>query len=162
MTLDGDLAAQIVEHVHKDTGLSIDVVSAVIASLKTMPSPDVGDSVTVSKSTKVPLELPEFSVKLIRVKDGDSLECHELGQRTKFGGLPNRIQDGAPWPTCPHCHADLSFVAQIDSIEHQCNQNPHSVDAGSNGQKWMFGDVGMIYVYYCFDCGHAEADSAWY
>lgn len=162
MALDGDLTKRIVEHVHKDTGLSIDVVRTVIASLNTMPSPDVEDSASVSKDTKVPLELPEFSVKLIRVKDGAPLESQELGQRTKLGGLPNRIQDGAPWPTCPHCREGLSFVAQIDSIEHQCNQNPHSVDAGSSDQKWMFGDVGMIYVYYCFDCGHTEADSACY
>ena len=112
-----------------------DRVRTVIASLGTMPSPDLEDSASVSKNTKVPLRLPEFNVKLMRVRDGDSLESPELGQRTKFGGSPNRIQGGAPWPTCPHCHTELSFVAQIDSIEHQCKQNPHSVDSGSSDQK---------------------------
>ena len=162
MTLDGDLTTRVVDHIHKDTGLSIDVVRTVIASLGTMPSPDLEDSASVAKNTKVPLRLPEFNVKLMRVRDGDSLESPELGQRTKFGGSPNRIQGGAPWPTCPHYHTELSFVAQIDSIEHQCKQNPHSVDSGSSDQKWMFGDVGMIYVYYCFDCGHTEAERACY
>ena len=52
----------------------------------------------------------------------------------------------------------MTFVAQIDSVEHQWKSNPHSVDALSDDQKWMFGDVGMIYVFFCFNClePHAE------
>jgi len=52
----------------------------------------------------------------------------------------------------------MTFVAQIDSVEHDWASNPHRVDALSDDQKWMFGDVGMIYVFFCFDClqPHAE------
>ena len=38
----------------------------------------------------------------------------------------------------------MSFVAQIDSLD---------IDDPLHGPKeYMFGDVGMIYVFYCFTC----------
>jgi len=51
----------------------------------------------------------------------------------------------------------MTFVAQIDSVEHAWESNPHAVDALSDDQKWMFGDVGMIYVFHCFDCMTAQS-----
>jgi hypothetical protein len=45
----------------------------------------------------------------------------------------------------------MVFIAQIDSINHDAEYNPHRVDCLSD-QKYMFGDVGMIYVFFCFDC----------
>jgi len=101
--------------------------------------------------------LPEFRVTLTRLKEGETAypidgpyyECH--GQRTKLGGVPDWIQTDE-LPFCSNCGARMSFVAQIDSVEHEWKSNPHSVDALSDHQKWMFGDVGMIYVFFCFEC----------
>ncbi len=111
-------------------------------------------------------KLPEFRVTLTRLKPGEQAypqgddtphyEAH--GQRTKLGGDPDWEQGERPNPECPNCGLPMTFVAQIDSVEHQWRSNPHSVDALSDDQKWMFGDVGMIYVFFCFDClePHAE------
>ena len=40
----------------------------------------------------------------------------------------------------------MHFIAQIDSFED-----------GHPDPQFMFGDVGMIYVWYCFKCGNAVA-----
>jgi uncharacterized protein YwqG len=101
--------------------------------------------------------LPEFRVTLTRLKEGETAyptdgphyEYH--GQRTKLGGKPDWVQNDET-PTCLDCGAPMTFVSQIDSVEHQWKSNPHSVSALSDDQKWMFGDVGMIYVFFCFDC----------
>jgi hypothetical protein len=104
-------------------------------------------------------ELPEFRVSLERVPEGETayprgkdIPHYEYqGRRTKLGGKPDWMQ--APegtCPTCPKCGEDATFVAQIDSVEHKWRSNPHAMDYGE--QKWMFGDVGMIYVFFCFDC----------
>ena len=107
------------------------------------------------------MDLPEFRVILERVADGEQAyprgegvkhyEYH--GRRTKLGGNPDFLQQAQDArPPCPKCKKDMAFVAQIDSVEHQWKSNPHSVSALSDDQKWMFGDVGMIYVFFCFDC----------
>lgn len=101
--------------------------------------------------------LPEFGVTLTRVRKGqraypvDKYKMGELGLRTKLGGKPEWEQ-GDDLPCCDRCKKEMTFVAQIDSVEHQSKANPHSVKAISPRQKWMFGDVGMIYVFFCFDC----------
>ena len=101
--------------------------------------------------------LPEFRVMLTRLQPGetaypsDGPHYEDHGQRTKLGGNPDWIQS-ADVPRCQDCDELMSFVAQIDSVEHQWESNPHSVDALSDKQKWMFGDVGMIYVFFCFEC----------
>ena len=100
--------------------------------------------------------LPEFRVTLTRLQNGETAyptePHHEYhGQRTKLGGLPDWIQSDES-PACHDCGGPMTFVAQIDSVEHQWKSNPHSVDALSDKQKWMFGDVGMIYVFFCFEC----------
>ena len=111
-------------------------------------------------------KLPEFRVTLTRLKPGEQAyakgegiphyEAH--GRRTKLGGDPDWVQGDRPNPACAVCGDALTFVAQIDSVEHQWKSNPHGVDALSDDQKWMFGDVGMIYVFFCFNClePHAE------
>ena len=100
-------------------------------------------------------ELPEFRVSLTRLAPGEAAypldDRSLLGQRTKLGGEPDWDQ-GDECPTCPECKLAMSFVAQIDSVEHQSRTNPHSREAGSDEQHWMFADVGMIYVFFCFDC----------
>lgn len=112
--------------------------------------------------------LPEFRVTLTRLRPGEPAypETNEdnydevQGCRTKLGGVPDWIQHEGPNPKCPLCHEEMTFIAQIDSIEHESAANPHSVDALSDRRRWMFCDVGMIFVFYCFSClqSHAELD----
>ncbi len=111
-------------------------------------------------------KLPEFRVELTRLKEGehahlsggDAPHYEYQGRRTKLGGDPDCEQ---PPPQCYRCHKVMTFVAQIDSVEHDSRSNSHRVawdakrEAGQ--RRWMFGDVGMIYVYFCFDCVHPEA-----
>lgn len=114
--------------------------------------------------------LPEYRATLTRLAPGEphfpagaDLESQQyMGQRTKFGGDPNWIQD---WmeerkknPLCTQCGETMTFVAQIDSIEHESRYNPNSVNALSKEQRWMFADVGMIYVFLCFGCWSAHAE----
>jgi len=72
------------------------------------------------------------------------------GLRTKLGGEPDWEQSD-DHPECS-CYRKMTFVAQIDSIEHDSKYNPHRISASKGGQDYMFGDVGMIYVFFCFDC----------
>ncbi len=82
---------------------------------------------------------------------GDEIPDYEYhGRRTKLGGGPDWVQNDRV-PVCEGCKKKMTFVAQIDSVEHQWETNPHSVPASSKDQKWMFGDVGMIYVFFCLD-----------
>jgi hypothetical protein len=101
-----------------------------------------------------PRQLPEIRVILKRVRPGEravSLDYPDnLGLRTKLGGEPDWIQ-GDNAPQCESCGEPMTFVAQIDSIEHDNKHNPLRRDCLGN-QDYMFGDVGMIYVFYCFDC----------
>ena len=113
-----------------------------------------------------PEPLPEFEVTLRRIKQNetaypqgpDVAHYEHQGQRSKFGGFPERLHEDRKFPECPECGDLMHFVAQIDSIEHEWPSNPH---AGVSEQRWMFGDVGMLYVFFCFDCmcPHAEVDT---
>lgn len=96
--------------------------------------------------------LPEFRVELSR-KVAANLPHYEMhGRRTKLGGKPDWEQNCDETPRCRGCKRAMTFVAQIDSVEHDGRSNPHAVDAISPNQKWMLGDVGMIYVFFCFKC----------
>ena len=90
---------------------------------------------------------PEFRVHLEKVPPGEKAiqvpYPDNLGKRTKLGGEPDWIQDDET-PVCPLCGQEMSLVAQIDSIDY--------TDYRSNG-PYLFGDVGMLYVFYCLDCG---------
>jgi hypothetical protein len=74
-----------------------------------------------------------------------------LGVRTKFGGSPDWEQNEHD-VLCPECKKEMSFVCQIDSFQHDSEHNPNRVDCLSHEQKFMFGDVGMIYIFFCFEC----------
>ncbi len=78
-----------------------------------------------------------------------------LGQRTKLGGKPDWIQC-EDVPECDECERRMTFVGQIDSIEHDSEHNPHRKNALGK-RDYMFGDVGLIYVFYCFHCLEAKA-----
>jgi putative addiction module component (TIGR02574 family) len=103
-----------------------------------------------------PRKLPEIRVILQRVAPGERAVALDypdsLGVRTKLGGEPDWAQ-GDQTPRCDSCGIPMTFVAQIDSIEHDNRHNPLRRDCRGGHQDYMFGDVGMIYLFYCFDCG---------
>jgi len=110
-------------------------------------------------------QIPEFRVTLTRLRLGEEAYPTEferreeaLGQRTKLGGRPDWEQGRRDNPQCKKCQRPTTFVAQIDSVEYGSHHIPHSVNWMTDEQKWMFGDVGLIYVFFCFDClePHAE------
>ena len=104
--------------------------------------------------------LPEIRVQLFRVPEGERAVEFDIpesaGIGTKLGGEPDWIQT-PEHPDCPHCHQEMVFVAQIDSIEHQSPLNPLARDPIADHQDYMFGDAGMIYVFFCYDCLHSHS-----
>ncbi|MCQ2974135.1 MAG: hypothetical protein MJ211_04925 [Bacteroidales bacterium] len=72
----------------------------------------------------------------------------ELGERSKFGGNPNWIQNDET-PKCPHCKKQMEFIAQIDSMGY--------TGFVATTREPMFGDVGMIYVFFCHKCGISQS-----
>ena len=106
------------------------------------------------------MKLREYKVKLERLKPGELICEHSYpnndGLLTKFGGEPDWIQ-GQETLKCPHCNTEMSFVGQIDSFEHDYKTNPLRVDAIKGDQHFMFGDVGRIYVFFCFECCEPKA-----
>ena len=63
-----------------------------------------------------------------------------LGKRNKIGGSPDWLQP-AESPHCQLCGKEMTFYAQIDSVNDE-----NSIEDG-----------GMIYVFYCFECGEVYA-----
>lgn len=57
------------------------------------------------------------------------------GERHRIGGQPDSIQ-AAVHPRCPRCAALMTFYGQLDSLNDEI----------------VLGDLGMIYVFVCFDC----------
>jgi hypothetical protein len=101
-----------------------------------------------------PAPLREYKVQITPCSPGehaiaDPDDPANDGLKTKFGGTPDWIQS-EEWQKCPECKSAMTFVAQIDSFEMESRENPNSRKAGE--QDYMFGDVGMIYVFYCVSC----------
>lgn len=93
--------------------------------------------------------LRQYEIRFISVPDGKQTICpQKLGLRSKLGGSPNWEQCDET-PNCPSCHEVMTFISQIDSIEHFEEHNPHAIDCIYGDQHFMFGDVGMIYVFFC-------------
>src|SRR3990172_1141718 len=97
--------------------------------------------------------LREYRMKFEKVPEGQKAlpDPEQLGLRSKLGGAPDWVQRPEV-PKCTDCKSPMTFVAQLDSIEHDEDYNPHAIEALSNQQQYMFGDVGMIYVFCCFHC----------
>lgn len=96
--------------------------------------------------------LREYRIKFECVPKGEHAyptDRENLGLRSKLGGEP-KWQQGDETPACSDCGEPMTFVGQIDSIEHRGEYNPHRQDYLE--QDFMFGDVGIIYVFFCFDC----------
>jgi hypothetical protein len=108
--------------------------------------------------------LNEYRVRLERVKRGEpavhSKYPENLGLRTKLGGKPDWIQ-GDETPECPECGEPMYFVAQIDSIEHRSEHNAVMKDPPKH-IDFVFSDVGMLYIFYCFDCSQVFALQQFY
>lgn len=99
----------------------------------------------------MPLPLRELRVPLHNLESAEEAEipdyaADEAGRRTKFGGKPDWIQNDCT-PACPSCNDPMHFVCQIDSVDHVL-----SPESECERPTWMFGDVGMIYVFFCFEC----------
>jgi hypothetical protein len=103
------------------------------------------------------MRLPEIGVILRRLEpgeraydpDGDDI----IGNRTKLGGEPDWIQYDET-PACPGCYRDtMTFIAQIDSVDYSGDYPSKK----NEDEQYMFGDVGMIYVFYCFECGEVHS-----
>lgn len=101
----------------------------------------------------MPKLLKEYRIKFERIPKGRKAvpDSRKLGIRSKLGGKPDWEQ-GAAIPKCPYCKKSMSFIAQIDSMEHDEIHNQHRIDSVEGEQEFMFGDVGLIYVFFCFDC----------
>ncbi|MFH0982854.1 MAG: hypothetical protein V2A79_15130 [Planctomycetota bacterium] len=96
--------------------------------------------------------LREYRMLFEAVGPGEAaVDPDASGLRSKLGGKPDWIQV-EDWPDCPSCRERTTFVAQLDSIEHDSDSNPHRIDCLSGKQDFMFGDVGLIYVFLCFQC----------
>ena len=97
--------------------------------------------------------LREYRISFQKVPKGKKAvpDPTKLGLRSKLGGEPDWVQHPQV-PKCSACKHPMMFVAQIDSIEHDEKHNPHAVDCLSGKQQYMFGDVGMIYVFMCSTC----------
>jgi hypothetical protein len=100
--------------------------------------------------TDGPEILREYRVKIVPAGESAPVGNNDLGRRTKFGGVANEIQGGQSGIMCPSCRKKMSFLGQIDSFEFDGKDNPNRTDAFDT--QLMFGDVGLIYVWFCFDC----------
>jgi hypothetical protein len=68
-----------------------------------------------------------------------------VGERHRLGGKPESVQP-VEYPACPDCAKLMTFYGQLDSLN----------------DEYCIGDVGLVYVFLCFDCLTAQAvvDSA--
>jgi hypothetical protein len=104
--------------------------------------------------------LREIRVELVELGIGEKAldEYPSHGRRTKLGGEPTWIH-GDDTPICPSCDNEMTFVGQIDSFDHV--ERPASVESkaerGDATEVYMFGDVGIIYVFFCFDCNETKS-----
>jgi len=115
-------------------------------------SPEI-DNIDYSARKK----LREYRIRFERVPEGERNYPpypENLGLRSKLGGGPDWDQ-GDETPTCPKCGEPMSFVGQIDSIDNNKDLNPRRQK--HRELAFMFGDVGMIYVFFCFDCCESKS-----
>ena len=111
------------------------------------------NSTSSSQPSKPSGPLREYRIKFEKVPKGKKAvpDPNKLGARSKLGGEPDWVQFPEA-PACRECKQPMTFIAQIDSMEHDDSHNPHAIDALSGKQQYMFGDVGMIYVFMCSSC----------
>ena len=111
-----------------------------------------------SQSPQAAEPLREYRIKFEKMPKGKKAvsDPDKLGVRSKLGGGPDWVQNPEV-PKCSDCKQPMTFIAQIDSMEHDEEHNPHAIDCSSGQQQYMFGDVGMIYVFMCFGCMNTKS-----
>src|SRR6266446_9340849 len=115
---------------------------------------DWADNAVSNKQPPQPAgPLREYRIKFEKVPGGKKAvpDPDKPGVRSKLGGEPDWVQQPEV-PKCSDCKQQMTFVGQIDSIEHDEKHNPHAIGCLSGKQQYMFGDAGMIYVFMCFSC----------
>lgn len=96
-------------------------------------------------------KMRKFHIKFEPIADDEDIDIKLLDLRSKLGGKPDWEQQDET-PNCPLCKHLMVFIGQIDSIAHDEEHNPTRVNAIFGNSDYMFGDVGMIYIFFCFDC----------
>ena len=86
------------------------------------------------------LKIEDFGNEKIKYPDN-------LGKRSKLGGKPDWIQFENVIK-CDCCKKEMTFIGQIDSIDY----SDHYSKISLSNERYMFGDVGMIYIFFCFEC----------
>jgi hypothetical protein len=98
-----------------------------------------------------PEVLREYRAKIVPASEHGSVDIKSLGTRTKFGGVPDEIQSGGQASSaCPGCRKKTSLIGPIGFFEFKGKENPNRQDCRDT--QFMFGDVGIIYRWFCFDC----------
>lgn len=101
--------------------------------------------------TDRPEILRGYRVTIVPAAEAGPVGPKDRGRRTKFGGIPDELQPpGQSGVTCPGRQKRMSLVGQVDSFEFNGKDNPNCKNYGD--ERFMFGDVGMIHVWFCFDC----------
>jgi hypothetical protein len=91
------------------------------------------------KFPEIPL-VPAPTTAEGRATVGFTLAGGTIGRRHKVGGSPDWVQS-PDIPECPSCHQVMTFYGQLDSI----------------GDAMTIADVGMVYVFVCFDCNETKS-----
>lgn len=77
---------------------------------------------------------PEAMTAEAAALSGFAHAAADVGHRHRLGGEPTWLQ-GDETPRCPECGQRMTFYAQLDSV----------------GDEIALADVGMIFVFVCFD-----------
>lgn len=75
--------------------------------------------------------LTEEAAELLPFKWAD----RDIGTRHRLGGEPSFVQ-AADYPACSNCDETMTFYGQLDSIN----------------DEYTLADVGLVFVFVCFDC----------
>ena len=91
-------------------------------------------------------KIPAFRIRLEPLTSdaeavlGFDWAADDIGRRHQLGGEPTWLQ-GEATPTCPSCGERMTFYGQLDSI----------------GDDIALADVGLVYVFICFNDYEARA-----
>ena len=83
---------------------------------------------------EIPL-VPTPASREARAVVGFKWAGEKVGRRHKLVGVPDWVQPPEV-PECPLCKQTMTFYGQLDSV----------------GDEMKIADVGMVYVFLCFDC----------
>ena len=89
-----------------------------------------------------------FTIASARLETTSGSDSRHPGNRTQLGGKPTWIQ-GNQTPICEQCQRGMTFVAQIDSLSAEESEMGKIL---AEKKSFMFGDVGMIYLFWCEKC----------